>query len=144
MRAISVRQPWAWAILQLGKRVENRTWKPPAKLIGRRILLHALKASAPAEELLALQWMAARGLFSPGTMNLDWPGLANLERGGIVGRVRLVGCVSYSSDPWFMGPIGWLLDEATSIPFVACRGALGCWKAPQDVEAQLGGICDDG
>jgi len=27
MKALSVRQPWAHAILHLGKRVENRDWR---------------------------------------------------------------------------------------------------------------------
>ena len=26
MKAVSVHQPWAWAILHAGKNVENRTW----------------------------------------------------------------------------------------------------------------------
>ena len=27
MKALSIRQPWAWAILHAGKRVENRDWQ---------------------------------------------------------------------------------------------------------------------
>ena len=38
MRAISVRPPWAWAILHAGKDIENRTWK--TKLRGT-IAVHA-------------------------------------------------------------------------------------------------------
>ena len=26
MKALSIHQPWAWAILNAGKTVENRTW----------------------------------------------------------------------------------------------------------------------
>jgi hypothetical protein len=26
MKAITVRQPWAWAIINAGKDIENRTW----------------------------------------------------------------------------------------------------------------------
>ena len=39
--AISIRQPWAWAILYAGKDVENRTWQLPERFWGQDILLHA-------------------------------------------------------------------------------------------------------
>ena len=28
MKALSIRQPWAWLILHAGKDIENRDWKP--------------------------------------------------------------------------------------------------------------------
>jgi lambda repressor-like predicted transcriptional regulator len=43
MYAISIRQPWAYAILNLGKNVENRTWLPPQRVIGKRIAIHVSK-----------------------------------------------------------------------------------------------------
>ena len=27
MKALSIRQPWAWAILHAGKDIENRDWR---------------------------------------------------------------------------------------------------------------------
>jgi len=41
MRALTLWPEWIWCIDHLGKRVENRTWKPPEKFIGHRIALHA-------------------------------------------------------------------------------------------------------
>lgn len=41
MRALTLKQPWAWAIVEQGKRVENRTWPPPKDAFGERIALHA-------------------------------------------------------------------------------------------------------
>ena len=41
MKALTVIQPWAWAIAHAGKRVENRTWGPPRDVIGQRIAIHA-------------------------------------------------------------------------------------------------------
>ena len=38
MKALSIRQPWAWLILHGGKDIENRTWA--TKLRGR-VLIHA-------------------------------------------------------------------------------------------------------
>jgi hypothetical protein len=33
MRAITLKQPWAYAVCHLGKRVENRAWKPAEKVL---------------------------------------------------------------------------------------------------------------
>ncbi|MFK4801727.1 ASCH domain-containing protein [Streptomyces sp. MPA0124] len=41
MKALTIRQPWAGAIAHGTKRVENRSWKLPAKHEGARILIHA-------------------------------------------------------------------------------------------------------
>lgn len=41
MKALTLWPEWAWAVCFLDKRVENRTWKPPASLIGQRIGIHA-------------------------------------------------------------------------------------------------------
>jgi len=41
MKALSIRQPWAWAIIHAGKDVENRTWK--TKMTGE-FLVHASKS----------------------------------------------------------------------------------------------------
>ncbi len=47
MRALTVKQPWAWAICHAGKDVENRGWPIPPKLLEDgpvRVALHAGKA----------------------------------------------------------------------------------------------------
>jgi hypothetical protein len=41
MPAITLQNPWALAIVRYGKDVENRIWRPPTKLVGGRILIHA-------------------------------------------------------------------------------------------------------
>jgi hypothetical protein len=41
MRALTVKQPWASLIASGEKRIENRSWRPPAELIGQRIAIHA-------------------------------------------------------------------------------------------------------
>jgi hypothetical protein len=45
--ALSVRQPWAWAIIHIGKDIESRDWKsnnPNLRYRGR-IALHAAKGT---------------------------------------------------------------------------------------------------
>lgn len=48
VKALTIRQPWAWAICHAGKRIENRAWlKAPSllavarRLVGQRIAIHA-------------------------------------------------------------------------------------------------------
>lgn len=51
MHALTIIQPWAWAVAHAGKDVENRTWAPPAALIGQDIAIHAGKAPVDEEAL---------------------------------------------------------------------------------------------
>lgn len=46
MKALSIRQPWAWAIVNAGKRVENRTWETRYR---GPILIHAAKGVTKRE-----------------------------------------------------------------------------------------------
>ena len=41
MKAISVKQPWAYLLCAGIKGIENRTWKLPEKYKGQRVLIHA-------------------------------------------------------------------------------------------------------
>lgn len=43
-RALTLWPEWAYAIVHLGKRVENRGWMPPAGLSGQPLAIHAGKA----------------------------------------------------------------------------------------------------
>lgn len=59
MRALSIRQPWAWAIVHAGKRVENRSRNTN---IRGHFLIHAAKECTAKEYAIAARWMAERGL----------------------------------------------------------------------------------
>lgn len=41
MLALTLWPEWAWAICHLDKRVENRGWRPPERMIGERFAIHA-------------------------------------------------------------------------------------------------------
>ena len=41
MKAISVKQPWAYLLCAGIKPIENRTWELPEKYKGKRVLIHA-------------------------------------------------------------------------------------------------------
>lgn len=46
-RAVSIWQPWSWAIIHAGKNVENRNWKTNVR---GEILIHASKTTQYFEE----------------------------------------------------------------------------------------------
>lgn len=110
MRCLSVRQPWASLIVAGHKTIENRTWATTHR---GPLLIHAAKRpvlDADTHGLLTRDEIAA------------------LPRGGIIGVVNVVDCVDASDDPWFMGPIGWILQGARALPFEACAGRLGLFS----------------
>lgn len=41
MKALTLKQPWAFLIRSGVKNIENRTWKCMEKHIGKRVLIHA-------------------------------------------------------------------------------------------------------
>ena len=50
-KALSIRQPWAWAIIHAGKDVENRSEaavKVMAGAVGQRIFIHAARTFSRA------------------------------------------------------------------------------------------------
>jgi|HubBroStandDraft_2_1064218.scaffolds.fasta_scaffold383611_1 hypothetical protein len=119
MKALSIRQPWAWLILHAGKNIENRNWQPrnPALRFRGTCLIHAGIALQPiSDELRA--WVKQ-------TAGVDLPRSDELPRGGIVGQVDVVDVVRASSSPWFEGPCGLVLKNPKPLPFRAYKGMLG-------------------
>lgn len=41
VKALTIWPEWAFAICHLEKRIENRSWRPPASLVGKRMAIHA-------------------------------------------------------------------------------------------------------
>lgn len=122
MLALSIRQPWASLIMKAGKDIENRCW--PTKVRGR-ILIHAAKGCTRAEFGDAM-------LFAE--VALGRPIIADLKtiaRGGIIGSVEIVDCVTISSSPWFMGDFGFVLRDPRPLPFTPWKGQLGFFDVPE-------------
>lgn len=146
MRALTLWRPWPWAILH-GKNVENRPWKPPASIIGKRIALHAGKTWDDSSLTLIRKVLPS----VPGS-SADHPlGIVGVAR--VVGymhpegdgrRVLNTGSEFEFDDRWFFGPYGWLLDQITAIDPVPCRGAQGLWPVPEHVERIVIQRCEAG
>lgn len=124
IKALSIRQPWAWAITTLGKDIENRTWH--RRFFGP-VLIHAGAGLRNADVADFLVTVTSNPELQA---RLDAAGGLQIERlreetGGIVGSAEITGCVRTSPSPWFFGPYGFTLAGAKPLPFRPCKGALG-------------------
>lgn len=121
MKALSIRQPWAYFILcgkPWAKDVENRSWPAPPDMIGAWFQIHAPKECTLKEFAEACD-------FAIGAGALMLPTYDELPLGGIVGIARLVKSTRISESKWFVGPYGFVLQDAYPLPFEPCPGALG-------------------
>lgn len=143
-RALTLIQPWAHAIANLGKWIENRIWCPPRALLGQRICIHA-GAKLDRGDVAALR--------SKGHVVPDAPATS-----AIVGTSVLAGWVrgerNYSetlsrlqaeqalASEWYVaGQVAWVLrDTVTLATPIPCKGALGLWRVPVIVRNALGGL----
>lgn len=149
MIALSIRQPWASLILKAGKDIENRCW--PTKVRGR-ILVHAAKGMTRAEHEDAIAFAVEaikadpRNAGATKRTTLRELGFAfdDLQRGGIVGSVEIVDCVSRSESPWFMGEFGFVFRDPQPLPFMPWRGQLGFFHVPQSALSGLFALSDEG
>lgn len=117
MKALSIKQPWAWLIVHGYKDIENRKWKTNYRGL---ILIHAGKTiDTEAYRFLAEDY----GI----------PKVEELEVGGVVGEAVIVNCVSTHQSIWFDGPYGFVLKEAKIRPFAPLRGNLGLFDIPEEV-----------
>ena len=122
MKALSIRQPWAWLILNAGKDIENRDWPTPYR---GRFLIHASKGMTHDE-----YWNGAETLLDI-RKDMLLPPFSELQRGGIVGSVSLVDCVRRSESPWFFGEYGFLLRDPAPVPFRPFKGMLGFFEVAE-------------
>lgn len=148
MKALSIRQPWAWLILHAGKDVENRDWSSryPAyheaccmARDGARILIHASKSMTRDEHDGAVETARMVGRIRPFPPGLRVPVMKELQRGGIVGSARIAHVVTNHTSPWFFGKIGLVLCDVRPEPFRELKGALGFFEVP-DVVIEAGGV----
>lgn len=120
--ALSIRQPWAWLVVNGIKDIENRVWSTRYR---GEFYVHASKGMTRDQYEDA--WLFAERA-APGKFIL--PEFEDLERGGIVGRACIVDCVKASSSPWFVGDYGFVINDASRLTFTPFKGALGFFSVP--------------
>lgn len=122
---ISVRQPWAWLIINADKDIENRDWKDynPGLKVRGRVLIHASKGMTKNEYFDARLFVNTEFHHE-----IEIPAFEDLQRGGIIGSVEIVDAVTKSNSPWFFGPKGLVLRNPQRLPFYRCNGQLGFFR----------------
>jgi hypothetical protein len=122
MHALTIRRPWAGAILTCGKDVENRQWCAPRKCWGKPLLIHAAKGIDA--------WASWPGTMRPLSSPLDD------HAGVLLGYVTLLRCerAEECQLEWCEqspGAWAWLLAEPRIFPEpLPWRGLPGLFEVP--------------
>ena len=113
LRALSLRQPWAWLVVNGYKDIENRSWRTTHR---GPLLIHASQSRADftPEKIAIIE--GKHGARVP----------SKVEFGGIVGVVDVLDCVKKHSSKWkFNDSWGWVIVNPRRLPFQACKGFVG-------------------
>lgn len=124
--ALSIRQPWAWLIVNGHKDIENRDW--PTNFRGR-LLIHAGLTMTRAYYDQVVQELDGMGL-----LPVDLPAYDELQRGGFVGWTHVTDCVQEHPSKWKQeGSWGFVLRNSSTIEFRPWKGKLNFFNVPKDV-----------
>ena len=170
-KAITIRDPWAQAIIHGPKRVENRGQRL-RKMLGERVAVHVSK-TVDTEAWYQLdenryfpgdlpKYMAAQDFHHPGQIigsvrlvgwfenNLGpmfgefemevlpdttwWKRVAESMQAGVAHGLDRY---AVENNPWFQGPVGWLLDDVIEYRPVEARGMPGFWTIDEEIREKL-------
>lgn len=163
-RALSLMQPWAYAVTNLGKTIENRTWFTDYR--GEFWIHASMNVTGRYYREACEKILEVSGKTVPHQKALKY--------GGIVGRARIVDCIlpggfksfatglgdtskmrdarklylagrppfdelhPLSPHPWhFPDQYGYVLEDVKAVPFVPCLGRQQWWDVPAEVLARL-------
>jgi hypothetical protein len=122
MKALSIKQPWAWLIAQGIKDVENRSWRTNFR---GDFLIHASKSF----DYSGMNWISSNFPEIKNTIKKIAMLVKNDSKsgffGGIIGKGRIIDCVDSYQSPWFTGPYGFIIVDPMKLPYAACKGKLG-------------------
>lgn len=117
MKAISIRQPWAWLIVNGHKDIENRSWR--TKYRGE-VLIHA------SQGVKTIEYIRASTLAN--RLGITLPEIDDFDTGGIIGMATIIDCVEQSESPWFFGEKGFVLADASPLEFIQMKGKLSFFE----------------
>jgi hypothetical protein len=124
MKALSLKQPWAWLVSEGIKDIENRKWKTAYR---GRLLIHASKSWDQEGYKFILDNVEYR-------QRSFIPIKENCELGYLIGTVEMVDCVDRHPSKWFFGPWGFVFKEALEINTpIKYRGELGLFNVPDGI-----------
>ncbi len=136
MKALSIKQPWAWAICNLPepfkKDIENRTWDTNFR---GEFLVHAGKDFDATGYLRMCRYL--KSLNYEGEI----PQMKEFIKGAIVGKANLVDTVKAHESIWFEGGesinpeiIGYVVEEGTAFKEpIEYKGQLRFFNVPDEI-----------
>lgn len=117
MKAISIKQPWAWLIVNGHKDIENRTWRTKHR---GELMVHTGKG------LDMRDYWAAKEICDK--LGIELPSPHDLVTGALIGKVHIVDVVTESGSPWFFGPVGFVLKYPSTIYPMPALGKLNVYN----------------
>jgi len=112
LKALSIKQPWAWLIANGYKDVENRSRNTNYR---GEILIHASKKFDRQGYEFVKKNMSY----------IKMPGEKEFEQGGIVGKATIYNCTGERTSKWHQFACkGWYLKDMQALPFMPCKGNL--------------------
>ncbi len=120
MKCLTVKQPWAFAIMHLGKDIENRTRH--TKIRGM-IAIHAGKS------------IDMEAYFELKLQGFELPPFDQFPLGQIIGTVEIVDSVEDHPSKWKQEyTIGYVLENPRPLELgIPCRGQLSFWNIPEEI-----------
>lgn len=122
---LTVRNPWAWAIIHAGKDIENRTWRITTPVT---LLIQASRKFGRDEDA-ALRSLQALGV-TPASQLLS---MGDFHNGYVIGKVDVTACdPGTSRSKWAVpGLWHWKLENpvAAALPFPV-TGRAGLFRPP--------------
>jgi hypothetical protein len=136
VRAITLHQPWAWAVACGLKLVENRSWLPPAVVRPPfPLVIHAGRHF----DSNAAAWLRDNRLPD----DPEQPARGDLVYGAVTAVCRVARVATHvdhvtdyfgrgtDQGRFFFGPFGWLLADLHELPEpIPCRGFQRVWRLP--------------
>lgn len=133
MKALTIKQPWAYLIASGIKDIENRTW--PTKYRGK-IFIHAGASSAGI-----LPWILSTQQSNFITCNVEKMPPKEMVFSAIIGEVDIVDCVTHHPSIWAEVNIGggkpicnWVLSNPILYPepILNIKGKLSFWEPTKE------------
>jgi hypothetical protein len=132
MKAISIRQPYAFAIVHGFKPVENRDWRHPYR---GPVLIHAGQKEETDQVTRIIALIADQTGTPFGKLHALYK--KHSARGAIVGRATVADCVTAHASRWFNGPFAFVLTDPEFCEPQRFRGALSFFEVPDFVARTL-------
>jgi len=133
MKALTILQPYASAIIDGPKRVENRTWRPNLRT-PVWIAVHA--GLRPLRDHFATVKQVWRHDRDRGLCDVGPP--ETLKLGALLGAMRVYDFLlidkhpGLDMDPWATGPWCWMIDQVVRWKPIPWKGRQGLWELPEE------------